>query len=201
MNLTGLRAVSGQASDARFVGETGLAAEIAGLAEPVLADLGFRLVRVVVSGRNGATVQIMAERPEGTITVEECAEISRRLSPVLDVHDPMKGQYTLEVSSPGIDRPLVRPSDFDAWAGYEAKIEMKELISGRKRFRGVLEGIEGEEVRIEVELDQLGRQIIGLPVGLIAEARLVLTDELIRETLRRTKKGNQDQAAAVDAAD
>ena len=200
MNLTGLRAVSGQASDARFVGETGLAAEIAGLAEPVLADLGFRLVRVVVSGRNGATVQIMAERPEGTITVEECAEISRRLSPVLDVRDPMKGQYTLEVSSPGIDRPLVRPSDFDAWAGYEAKIEMKELISGRKRFRGVLEGIEGEEVRIEVELDQLGRQIIGLPLGLIGEARLVLTDELIRETLRRTK-GNQDQAAAVDAAD
>jgi ribosome maturation factor RimP len=201
LNLTGLRAVSGQASDARFVGETGLAAEIAGLAEPVLADLGFRLVRVVVSGRNGATVQIMAERPEGTITVEECAEISRRLSPVLDVHDPMKGQYTLEVSSPGIDRPLVRPSDFDAWAGYEAKIEMKELISGRKRFRGVLEGIEGEEVRIEVELDQLGRQVIGLPLGLIDEARLVLTDELIRETLRRTKKGNQDQAAAVDAAD
>ena len=201
MNLTGLRAVSGQASDARFVGETGLAAEIAGLAEPVLADLGFRLVRAVVSGRNGVTVQIMAERPEGTITVEECAEISRRLSPVLDVHDPMKGQYTLEVSSPGIDRPLVRPSDFDAWAGYEAKIEMKELISGRKRFRGVLEGIEGEEVRIEVELDQLGRQIIGLPLGLIDEARLVLTDELIRETLRRTKKGNQDQAAAVDAAD
>ncbi len=201
MNLTGLKAVSGQASDARFVGETGLAAEIAGLAEPVLADLGFRLVRVVVSGRNGATVQIMAERPEGTITVEECAEISRRLSPVLDVRDPMKGQYTLEVSSPGIDRPLVRPSDFDAWAGYEAKIEMKELISGRKRFRGVLEGIEGEEVRIEVELDQLGRQVIGLPLGLIDEARLVLTDELIRETLRRTKKGNQDQAAAVDAAD
>jgi ribosome maturation factor RimP len=201
LNLTGLRAVSGQASDARFVGETGLAAEIAGLTEPVLADLGFRLVRVVVSGRNGATVQIMAERPEGTITVEECAEISRRLSPVLDVHDPMKGQYTLEVSSPGIDRPLVRPSDFDAWAGYEAKIEMKELISGRKRFRGVLEGIEGEEVRIEVELDQLGRQIVGLPLGLIGEARLVLTDELIRETLRRTKKGNQDQAAAADAAD
>jgi len=167
----------------------------------VLADLGFRLVRVVVSGRNGATVQIMAERPEGTITVEECAEISRRLSPVLDVHDPMKGQYTLEVSSPGIDRPLVRPSDFDAWAGYEAKIEMKELISGRKRFRGVLEGIEGEEVRIEVELDQLGRQVIGLPLGLIGEARLVLTDELIRETLRRTKKGNPDQAAAADAAD
>jgi len=193
--------VSGQASDARFIGETGLAAEIAALAEPVLAELGFRLVRVVVSGRNGVTVQIMAERPEGTITVEECAEISRRLSPVLDVHDPIRGQYTLEVSSPGIDRPLVRPSDFEAWAGYEAKVEMKEPISGRKRFRGVLEGIEGGEVRIEVELDQLGRQVIGLPLGLIGEARLVLTDELIRETLRRTKKGNPDQTAAADAAD
>src|SRR5436853_297416 len=105
-NLVGLRAVSGQASDARFVGETGLAAEIAGLAEPVLADLGFRLVRVVISGRNGVTVQIMAERPDGTISVEECAEISRRLSPVLDVHDPIRDRYTLEVSSPGIDRPL-----------------------------------------------------------------------------------------------
>ena len=185
--------MSGQASDARFIGETGLAAEIAALAEPVLAELGFRLVRVVVSGRSGVTVQIMAERPEGTITVEECAEISRRLSPVLDVHDPIRGQYTLEVSSPGIDRPLVRPSDFEAWAGYEAKVEMKEPISGRKRFRGVLEGIEGGEVRIEVELDQLGRQVIGLPLGLIGEARLVLTDELIRETLRRTKKGNPDR--------
>jgi len=193
--------VSGQASDARFIGETGLAAEIAALAEPVLAELGFRLVRVVVSGRNGVTVQIMAERPEGTITVEECAEISRRLSPVLDVHDPIRGQYTLEVSSPGIDRPLVRPSDFEAWAGYEAKVEMKEPISGRKRFRGVLEGIEGGEVRIEVELDQLGRQVIGLPLGLIGEARLVLTEELIRETLRRTKKGDPEQTPAADAAD
>ena len=192
--------MSGRASDARFMGETGLAAQIAAIAEPVLADLGFRLVRVVLSGRNGHTVQIMAERPDGTISVKECADISRRLSPVLDAHDPIQGQYNLEVSSPGIDRPLVRPSDFEDWAGYEAKIEMKELISGRKRFRGVLEGIEGEEVRIEVELDQLGRQVIGLPLGLIGEARLVLTDELIRETLRRAKKGSPDQAAAADAA-
>jgi ribosome maturation factor RimP len=201
LNLAGRKAVSGQASDTRFVGETGVAAEIAALAEPVLDDLGFRLVRVVLSGRNGATVQIMAERPEGTITVAECAEISRRLSPVLDVHDPIQGQYTLEVSSPGIDRPLVRPSDFETWAGYEAKIELKEPLAGRKRFRGVLEGIEGGEVRIEVDLDQLGRQVVGLPLGLIGEARLVLTDELVREALRRAKKGNRDQAAAADAAD
>jgi ribosome maturation factor RimP len=196
--------VSGQASDARFIGETGLAAQIAAVAEPVLSDLGFRLVRVVLSGRNGTTVQVMAERPDGTITVKECADISRRLSPVLDAHDPIQGQYTLEVSSPGIDRPLVRPSDFEDWAGYEAKIELKELLAGRKRFRGMLEGVENEEVRIEVELDQLGRQIIGLPIRLVGEARLVLTDELIREALRRAKKGAKksdgDQAAA-DAAD
>jgi ribosome maturation factor RimP len=194
--------VSARASDARFVGETGVAAEIAGLIEPVLGDLGFRLVRVIVSGRSGATVQIMAERPDGTITVEECAEISRQLSPVLDVADPIQGSYTLEVSSPGIDRPLVRPSDFEAWAGYEARIELREPISGRKRFRGTLEGVAGEEVRIEVEIDQLGRQLVGLPIGRIAEARLVLTDELIREALRRAKKGARDQdAAAADAAD
>ena len=161
--------MSGRASDARFIGETGLAAQIAAIAEPVLADLGFRLVRVVLSGRNGTTVQIMAERPDGTISVKECADISRRLSPVLDAHDPIQGQYPLGLSSPGIDRPLVRPSDFEDWAGYEAKIEMKELIAGRKRFRGMLEGVEGEEVRIEVELDQLGRQVIGLG----AEADLV----------------------------
>ena len=184
--------VSGAASDARFIGETGLAAQMAAMAEPVLTDLGFRLVRVVLSGRNGTTVQIMAERPDGTITVEECAEISRHLSPVLDAHDPMSGQYTLEVSSPGIDRPLVRPSDFEDWAGYEAKIELKELLAGRKRFRGMLEGVEGEEVRIEVELDQLGRQVIGLPIRLVGEARLVLTDELIREALRRTEEERQE---------
>jgi ribosome maturation factor RimP len=197
--------VSGRVSDARFIGETGLAAQIAAIAEPVLADLGFRLVRIVLSGRNGSTVQVMAERPDGMLTVEECAEISRRLSPALDAHDPIQGQYTLEVSSPGIDRPLVRPSDFEAWAGYEAKIELKELVSGRKRFRGMLEGVEGGEVRIEVEIDPIGRQVVGLPIGLVGEARLVLTDELIRETLRRTKKGakkdGRDQAAAADAAD
>ncbi len=197
--------MSGAASNARFFGETGVAAQIAAITEPVLADLGFRLVRVVLSGRDGTTLQIMAERPDGTISVKECADISRRLSPVLDAHDPIQGQYTLELSSPGIDRPLVRPSDFEDWAGYEAKIELKELLAGRKRFRGVLEGVEGEEVRIEVELDQLGRQVIGLPIRLVAEARLVLTDELIREALRRAKKGakksDDDQTAAVDAAD
>jgi ribosome maturation factor RimP len=193
--------MSGTPSEARFIGETGLAAEIAKLAEPVLADLGFRLVRVAVSGRQGTTVQIMAERPDGTISVKECADISRNLSPLLDAHDPISGQYTLEVSSPGIDRPLARPSDFESWAGYEAKIELKELLSGRKRFRGVLEGVEGDEVRLEVDLDQVGRQVIGLPISMIAEARLVLTDKLIRDALTRAKKQTTDKAAADDAAE
>ena len=188
-------------SDARFIGETGVAGQIATIVEPALADFGFRLVRVVASGRNGTTVQIMAERPDGTITVAECAEISRRLSPVLDVHDPIKGQYTLEVSSPGIDRPLVRPSDFEDWAGHEAKIELKEPISGRRRFRGMLEGFVDGEVRVEVDLGDMGRQVVGLPIGLVGEARLVLTDELIREALRRAKKIVKEQAAVADAAD
>ena len=180
--------VSGAANDARFIGETGVAAQIAAMAEPVLDELGFRLVRVVLSGRNGSTVQIMPERPDGMLTVEECAEISRRLSPVLDAHDPIEGQYNLEVSSPGIDRPLVRPSDFAAWAGYEAKIELKDLLAGRKRFRGTLAGLEGDEVRIEVDTEEGGRQVVGLPIGRIGEARLTLTDALIRETLRRAKE-------------
>jgi ribosome maturation factor RimP len=197
--------VSGAGNDARFIGETGVAAEIAAMAEPVLEDLGFRLVRVVLSGRNGSTVQIMAERPDGMLTVEECAQISRRLSPVLDAHDPIEGQYNLEVSSPGIDRPLVRPSDFADWAGYEARIELKDLLAGRKRFRGTLAGMEAEEVRIEVEADQQARQVVGLPLRLIAEARLVLTDALIRETLRRTKEaaksGDGNRASAANVYD
>lgn len=178
-------------SNDRFLRETGLAADIAALIEPALEDLGFRLVRVQVSGREGKTVQIMAERPDGSISIGDCEAISRQVSPLLDVHDPIAGSYRLEVSSPGIDRPLVRPSDFENWAGYEAKIELIEPIDGRKRFRGVLEGFEAGEVRLDVELDQAGRQVLGLPIDLVADARLVLTDELIREALRRAKGKNR----------
>ena len=122
------------------------------------------------------------------MSIEDCETVSREISPLLDVHDPVAGSYRLEVSSPGIDRPLVRPSDFEDWSGYEAKIELKEPIDGRKRFRGILEGFEDGEVRIAVDLDQVGRTVLGLPVGLVGEAKLVLTDELIREALRRAKK-------------
>jgi ribosome maturation factor RimP len=179
--------VSGAVSEARFFSETGVAGEIAGLVEPTLNDLGFRIVRVTISGRNGTTVQIMAERPDGIMTVEDCADVSRQLSPLLDAHDPITGHYTLEISSPGIDRPLARPSDFVAWAGHEARVETKELIGGRRRFRGLLKGLVGNDVQIEVPADQGGPEVV-VPIGLVAEARLVLTDELIRDTLRRAKK-------------
>lgn len=174
-------------TDDRFLRETGPAASVAALIRPALEDLGFRLVRVQVSGREGATLQIMAERPDGSISIDDCETISRQLSPLLDVHDPIRGAYRLEISSPGIDRPLVRPSDFEDWAGYEAKIEVREAIDGRRRFRGRLEGFEDGEVRMDVDLDTEGRQILGFPIALISDARLVMTDELIREALARAK--------------
>lgn len=188
-----------QPPDRRFIREAGLAQQVADLIEPALEDLGFRLVRVAHLGRDDRqTIQIMAERPDGTISIDDCETISRQLSPLLDAYDPMPGAYSLEVSSPGIDRSLVRLSDFEDWAGHEAKVELSELIDGRKRFRGILEGFEGREVRLEVELDQIGRQIIGLPVELIAEARLVLTDDLIRESLRRSKASARENGTDAE---
>jgi len=172
----------------RFVLETGPAAEIAALVEPVLEDMGFRLVRVVMSRRDGGTIQIMADKAGGAINVDDCASISRRISPLLDAHDPIEGRYFLEVSSPGIDRILVRPSDFEDWAGFEAKVELKELIDGRRRFRGILEGYENGEMLLQVQLDEKSEpQTIGLPITLIHEAKLVLTDELIRASLAKAK--------------
>jgi ribosome maturation factor RimP len=196
-----MEALEGGADDRRFVHETGLAATIAALVEPVLEHLGFRLVRVHVMGRDGQTVQIMADRPDGTISIDDCEAISRELSPLLDAHDPLPGSYRLEVSSPGIDRPLVRPSDFETWAGHEAKIELKQPVNARKRYRGVLEGFEGGEVHLICELDQLGRQVLGFPVALISEARLVLTDALIRDALRRSKEVQKKAAAPAPRQD
>jgi len=188
-------------SEQRFIRETGAAAAIAELAEPVLESQGFRLVLVRILSGQGTIVEIMAERPDGSMTIDDCRTVSLALSPVLDVHDPIASSYRLQISSPGIDRPLVRPSDFEQWAGFEAKVELKEMIDGRRRFRGTLEGFEDGEVRIEVDLgkDQ-GVTLIGLPIGFVGEAKLVLTDDLVRESLRRTKRAlseaEEDQAIA-----
>ena len=183
----------------RFARETGRAAELAAIIEPVIEGLGFRLVRVHVTGGDSATLQVMAERPDGTMVIEDCETISKQLSPVLDVADPIAGAYRLEVSSPGIDRLLVRPKDFETWAGHEVKIEVKELIDGRRRFRGIIEGFESGEARLVVNLDDKGKVVIGLPIDLIAEAKLVLTDDLIRESLRRAKK-KKDKGALTDGS-
>ena len=179
----------------RFVVEQGLAAQFAAIIEPSLIGLGFRLVRVMVSGREGKTVQIMAERPDGTITIDDCEAISKQVSPLLDVNEPMAGAYRLEVSSPGIDRPLVRPSDFEDWAGYEAKIELRQAVDGRRRFKGTLDGFDDGEVRIECDIEGAGRQILGFPVHLVTDAKLVLTDDLIREALTRAKQAKSGRHA------
>ncbi|MEZ5815912.1 MAG: ribosome maturation factor RimP [Hyphomicrobiaceae bacterium] len=180
---------SAEAREERFIKETGAAAAIAELTEPVLESLGFRLVLVRILSGQGTILEIMAERPDGSMTIEDCRTVSLALSPVLDVHDPLPGSYRLQISSPGIDRPLVRPSDFDQWAGFEARIELKEMIDGRRRFRGVVEGFEDGEARIEVDLgNEHGVKLLGLPIGLISEAKLVLTDDLVRESLRRSKQ-------------
>jgi ribosome maturation factor RimP len=175
-------------AEPRLVAETGLAARIGAIAEPVLAGLGYRLVRVRVSGSDGCTVQIMAERPDGTMSIEDCEAASRALSPVLDVADPVPQAYRLEMSSPGIDRLLVRRSDFERCAGHVVKIEMTVPVENRKRFRGILLGVEGDSARLRSEDTQ---EETLLPIDDMAEARLVLTDALVAEALRRGKAAEQ----------
>ena len=186
-------------SDDRFYTETGLAATLAGLVGPVLDHLGYRLVRVKISGRDGQTVQIMAERPDGSMSIDDCETVSRELSPLLDAHDLISDAYRLEVSSPGIDRPLVRASDFENWSGHLAKIELREAVDGRRRFQGKLEGFEDGEVRVEIDLPGAGPTTIGFPLSLVSEARLVMTDDLIREALTRAKK--QGRSGFADGAE
>ena len=174
--------------DRRFVQETGQERAVADLALPVLEELGFRLVRVKVSGRDGGTVQIMAERPNGEMNVDDCAILSRRFSPVLDAYDPMPGAYLLEISSPGIDRPLVHPSDFTQFVGHAAKVEVKEPVDGRKRFKGTIEDVVDEEVRLKIELDDTADPVIvGLPFALISEAKLTVNLEGLRTDLSGEK--------------
>jgi ribosome maturation factor RimP len=187
------------ADEPRLITEPGRAARVAALAEPVLAELGYRLVRVRVSGLAGCTVQIMAERPDGTLAIEDCEAASRALSPVLDAADPIEGSYRLEISSPGIDRPLVRRSDFDRYAGHMAQVEMQAPIGGRRRFRGELNGSEGECVRLRYadEATPDGSDVL-LPIDDMMEARLVLTDALVSESLRRSKQAERQAKGAEE---
>jgi len=177
----------------RLVTETGIEARIARIVEPVAEGLGFRLVRVKVSSANGVTVQIMAERPDGTMSVGDCETLSRDISPAMDVDDPMDAPYNLEVSSPGIDRPLVRRSDFVKATGHEVKVELAVPRDGRKRFKGRVAAVDGDDLVIELEKSKLdGTTSARLSLAEIGEARLVLTDELIRDSLRREKRQASD---------
>jgi ribosome maturation factor RimP len=170
---------------------------IAEIVTPTVEGLGFEVVRVRLLGGKLKTIQIMADRPDGGIEVDDCAKISTAVSAVMDVDDPLDEAYTLEVSSPGIDRPLTRIKDFEAWAGYEAKIETAELIDGRRRFKGLLAGTEGDEVLIT--LDEGAEEVtIGLKFDWLTDAKLVLTDELIREALRQKKDAGEIDETRFD---
>lgn len=162
---------------------------LAEIVEPVIADLGYELVRIRLMGGKHHTLQIMADKPDGGIEVDDCAKISTAVSAILDVEDPLEDQYTLEVSSPGIDRPLTRLKDFDTWAGHEAKIETTELIDGRRKFRGEVAGTEGDEVLLTLPPASADAEAltIGLKFEWLSDAKLVLTDELITEMLRQRK--------------
>jgi len=188
---------AGNETEPRLIVEPGLAARVAAIAEPVIEQLGYRLVRVKVSAADGCTVQVMAERPDGTMAVEDCETVSRALSPALDVADPIERAYRLEISSPGIDRPLVRRSDFDRYAGHLVKIETTMPVGGRKRFRGRLLGTMGEAARVERD-DAVATEDaeVLLPIDEMSEARLVLTDELVAQALRREKAAKRDAREA-----
>ena len=184
-------------TEPRLIVEPGLPARVAAIAEPVIESLGYRLVRVRVSSSEGCTVQIMAERPDGSMKVADCETISRALSPVLDMADPVECAYRLEISSPGIDRPLVRKSDFERHKGHLVKIEMEIPIDGRKRFRGQLAGIEGEAARLTRDDAAEGEDAdVLLPIAEMSEAKLVLTDELVTQALRREKAAKREARAA-----
>src|SRR5450432_1296555 len=180
-------------AEPRLVVEPGAAARVSAVAAPVLQGMGYRLVRINISAEAGCTVQVMAERPDGSMQIDDCEAISRALSPVLDGADPIERAYRLEISSPGIDRPLVRRSDFERYAGHLVKIEMAVAHQGRKRFRGTLGGVEGNAVHLHRDDIRAGEDAdVMLVMEDIADARLVLTDELIAESMRRGKAAERE---------
>jgi ribosome maturation factor RimP len=197
LEATAAESAASSTTEPRLIVEPGLPARVAAIAEPVIESLGYRLVRVKVSAAEGCTVQIMAEQPDGSMTVEDCEAISRALSPVFDVSDPVDRAYRLEVSSPGIDRPLVRKSDFDRFTGHLARIEMEIPVDGRKRFRGHLAGTVGDVARLTRDDAGEGEAVeVLLPIEEMSEAKLVLTDELVTLALRREKHAKREARTA-----
>ena len=169
-----------------LVAKTAMDRRLADILQPVIEGLGFELVRIRLMGGTTRVLQIMADKPEGGIEVDDCGDISTAVSAVMDVEDPIEENYVLEVSSPGIDRPLTRLKDFEMWKGWEARVETTELIDGRRRFKGDLAGVEGDEVLITIE--EGGEEVtIGLQFDWLSDAKLILTDELIAEMLRQKK--------------
>ncbi|MCO5132580.1 MAG: ribosome maturation factor RimP [Xanthobacteraceae bacterium] len=190
-------------NEPRLMTEPGVAARVAAVATPVLQGMGYRLVRIKISGEAGCTVQIMAERPDGTMLIDDCEAVSKALSPVLDVEDPIERAYRLEISSPGIDRPLVRRSDFERARGHLAKIDMAAPHQGRKRFRGILESLDGDDLLLRRDDPPAGEDaVVALPLHDIGDARLVLTDELIAESMRRGKAAERElkESLGIEAA-
>ena len=197
-----------QEREPRIITETGVDRRIAEIIEPVLVAMGFRLVRARLMNQNGLTLQIMAEREDGTMTVEDCEEVSMAISPVLDVDDPVDKAYHLEVSSPGIDRPMVRKSDFERWLGHLVKCETSILVDNRKRFRGKIVGVDTDGFTIERDQVAYGEEPRAtIPFNALAEAKLILTDDLIRDALRADKaarakaanqNGDEDEETSID---
>ncbi len=191
----------------RLFTETGVCARIAAIAAPTLGGLGFRLVRVKLFNQQGAVLQVMAERPDGTMTIEDCELASQNLSPVFDVEDPISQEHRLEISSPGIDRPLVRVSDFARAFGHEVRIELATLgPHGRKRFRGIIGAVSGDGSAATVTIERLDAPPdedvrVALPLADLADAKLMLTDALVRASLRAGKETEREAAEEAAAAD
>ncbi|MHA7969254.1 ribosome maturation factor RimP [Rhizobium sp. CAU 1783] len=188
-----------EAGEARIIIETGLDRRIAEIIEPVLVGMGFKLVRARLMNQNGLTLQVMAERNDGTMTVTDCEEVSMAISPVLDVEDPVDKAYHLEVSSPGIDRPLVRKSDFARWQGHIVKCETSILVDNRKRFRGKITEVDMDGFTLERDQVAYGEEPrVKIPFNTLSEAKLILTDDLIRDALRADKLAKAEAANQND---
>lgn len=186
----------------RLIVETGLDLRIAEIIEPVLAAMDYRLVRVRMLNLNGMTLQVMAERNDGTMDVEGCEAVSVAISPVLDVEDPIDREYHLEVSSPGIDRPMVRKSDFARWTGHLVKCETSIMIDNKKRFRGKIADVNEESFTVERDQVAYGEEPrVTIPFSALAEGKLILTDDLIRDALRADKLAKQQAANQNDEAE